>query len=81
MPFGAPLHVSRGPPPIEGARYTDAAILKQGGREQAHTPAPASYSTATASTSIRNSGCASAATATSVWAGIFLPKNSSRIGP
>src|SRR5581483_5869328 len=39
------------------------------------------YSTATASISIRNSGWAKAATATSVWAGIFLPKNSSRIGP
>src|SRR6202048_2741352 len=37
--------------------------------------------TATASTSIRNSGWASAATATKVCAGIFLPKNSSRIGP
>ena len=37
--------------------------------------------TTTASTSIRNSGWASAATATNVCAGIFLPKNSSRIGP
>jgi hypothetical protein len=40
-----------------------------------------SYSAATASISIRNSGWARAVTATSVCAGIFLPKNSSRIGP
>jgi hypothetical protein len=37
--------------------------------------------TAIASTSIRNSGAAKAATATIVLAGSFLPKNSSRIGP
>jgi hypothetical protein len=36
-------------------------------------------STATASISIRNSGWASALTATKVEAGIFLPKNSSRM--
>jgi hypothetical protein len=39
------------------------------------------YNTATASISMRNSGAASAVTATSVCAGIFFPKNSSRIGP
>jgi hypothetical protein len=39
------------------------------------------YNTAMASISIRNSGAASAETATSVCAGIFFPKNSSRIGP
>ena len=43
--------------------------------------APDGQITAMASTSMRNSGSASAATATSVCAGIFLPKNSSRIGP
>jgi hypothetical protein len=38
------------------------------------------YNTAMASISIRNSGAARAVTATSVCAGIFFPKNSSRIG-
>jgi hypothetical protein len=59
------------------------------GRSPDTPPRPASpvflvricYNTAMASISIRNSGAASAVTATSVCAGIFFPKNSSRIGP
>jgi hypothetical protein len=41
---------------------------------------PSCYSTAMASTSISHSGRPSAETATWVAAGVFFPKNSSRIG-
>ena len=78
----------RGLPPVEAAGYSDAPSQAQGETrlpsEMRYSPGSAGnpdYSTATASISIRNSGWAKAATATSVWAGIFLPKNSSRTGP